>query len=388
MEVFYAVKTAKVKTAKLSDLMPDKRNANQGTERGLRMLDDSLRKYGAGRSILVDKDGNVIAGNKTLERAVAVGMGIDNVIIVETDGTQLVAVKRMDIAIDSKRGRELALADNRVAEINLDWDAHVLSALAAEGVDLAALWSDKELALILGAGDEPPADPGAQTDSAEELQQVWQVQRGDVWEIGEHRLVCGDSTSVDDITKVMGDEKPHLILCDPLYESPVAIMDALIEFAPHQCHIFVFGADKQLALMAARHEKLFRRFFAVNMKAVAVTSAYMPLTMLDFVAEFLKGKTNFKNLHDAFSNYLESSKHLENLEFKAKAKQPSLFCEFINHYSDAGDIVLDGFLGSGTTLVSCEQTKRRGRGIEIEPKYCAVTLDRLSRMGITVRRES
>lgn len=132
---------------KLTEFVPDPRNANRGTERGLRMLEDSLRKYGAGRSILADRHGRIIAGNKTLERAIDIGL--EDAIVVPTDGHQLVVVQRTDIDLDTKEGRELALADNRVAEVDLAWDADTLVALAEDCVDLSALWGGDELDVLL-----------------------------------------------------------------------------------------------------------------------------------------------------------------------------------------------------------------------------------------------
>lgn len=135
------------KRRKLTDLIPDARNANKGTERGLRLLDDSLREDGAGRGILLDRNGNVIAGNKTLERAV--DQGFQEVIVVPTDGKTLVATQRLDVDIDSPQGRRMALRDNRVGQVDLDWDADELQALANEGVDLSALWNEDELYELL-----------------------------------------------------------------------------------------------------------------------------------------------------------------------------------------------------------------------------------------------
>jgi hypothetical protein len=91
---------------KLSDLALDSGNANKGTERGRSALEASLRKYGAGRSILIDKNGRIISGNKTVETAADIGL--DNVIIIQTDGKQIVAVQRTDLDIDSAAGRGLA----------------------------------------------------------------------------------------------------------------------------------------------------------------------------------------------------------------------------------------------------------------------------------------
>jgi len=105
---------------KLSDLTPDDKNYNKGTEFGNSLIEKSLRKFGAGRSILLDKNNRIIAGNKTVENASSIGL--DDVIIVETTGNQIIAVKRIDIDLDSKIGREMALADNASAKANIEWD--------------------------------------------------------------------------------------------------------------------------------------------------------------------------------------------------------------------------------------------------------------------------
>src|SRR5215471_21012580 len=119
---------AAVKILPLSSLSLDGRNANRGSDRGRKMLEDSLRKLGAGRSVLVDREGRVIAGNKTVETARK--LGLKQIAVIETDGETLVAVRRQDLDLKTdKRAVELAVADNRVAEVDLDWDAEVLAAL-------------------------------------------------------------------------------------------------------------------------------------------------------------------------------------------------------------------------------------------------------------------
>lgn len=148
-----------VELTDLSALTPDDRNANKGTQRGTGMLESSLRKYGAGRSILLDKHGRIIAGNKTAEGAASIGM--DDVVVVESDGTRLVAVKRTDLDLDDPQTRELAIADNRTGEINLDWNADELQALIDEGVDLSEMFTDQELAIGNWEGHPLDADPSA-----------------------------------------------------------------------------------------------------------------------------------------------------------------------------------------------------------------------------------
>src|SRR3990167_9455152 len=135
-----------VTEGKISDLTLDTRNANTGTERGLAMLETSLRKRGAGRSVLLDRHGRAIAGNKTIEKAIDIGF--EDVIIVKTDGTKLVAVQREDLDLDDSAtgARDMAYLDNRVSEIDLAWDPSVILADLDAGLDLGGLWSKDELA--------------------------------------------------------------------------------------------------------------------------------------------------------------------------------------------------------------------------------------------------
>lgn len=117
----------------IEELRQDTLNFNKGTYEGEVLIKKSLERFKAGRSVLIDKDNNIIAGNKTVSAAATMGMKVR---VIETTGDELVAVKRTDIDIDSKEGRELALADNRTAQINLAWDEPNLEAAALQfGLD-------------------------------------------------------------------------------------------------------------------------------------------------------------------------------------------------------------------------------------------------------------
>ena len=148
-------------TIKLSDLQPDDGNANKGTERGAYMIRQSLQKLGAGRSILLDKNGKVIAGNKTLESAADIGL--DDVLIVRTRGDQLVAVMREDLDLDDPEGqaRQLAYADNRTGQVSLEWDAGVLAADLEQGVDLGDWFTAFELDAFGAAAYDSGTEKGA-----------------------------------------------------------------------------------------------------------------------------------------------------------------------------------------------------------------------------------
>ena len=128
----------------IRDIIPDDHNFNAGTEKGREMIEKSFRELGAGRSILLDKNNRIIAGNKSQQAAIATG--ITKVRIVDTEGDEIVAVRRRDVDLDSKVGRELAFADNATQQVSLAWDETELQAVQAdvEGFDIADFGFDIE----------------------------------------------------------------------------------------------------------------------------------------------------------------------------------------------------------------------------------------------------
>jgi len=143
----------------IADLKPDSKNANLGTQRGRGLLEKSLRQYGAGRSVLADREGNLIAGNKTVDVAAEIDLPVR---VVQTDGHELVVVQRTDLDIDSSEGRGLAIADNRTGETGLEWDTDALLDLSASGiVDLEEFWKPEELDALLNLGGTPTGEDWA-----------------------------------------------------------------------------------------------------------------------------------------------------------------------------------------------------------------------------------
>lgn len=163
------------KSTKLSDLQPDRQNANQGTERGRTIIRDSLAKYGAGRSVLVDKDNELIAGNKTTEEALKAGF---EAVIVDILPNQILVARRPDLDLDSEtdtRARELAYADNFAGFADLAWNAEQVR-LDAQQLDLSGFWNKAEFeklfatfqpALQLQPGQAVAAQPAEDEDEAE-----------------------------------------------------------------------------------------------------------------------------------------------------------------------------------------------------------------------------
>lgn len=201
-----------------SALTFDKRNANKGTVRGRGMLEASFRNYGAGRAAVVSADGVILAGNKSVEVAQELGIPIQE---IESDGKTLYVIRRTDLPYDDPRATELAIADNRVGQVSLEWDMDMLTSLADDGVDLSIFWFESEMESLAerqaerqaedehndGAYEEPPIEETEQhPDKGELLKLVevtigeprHEVSLGESWSVGRHVLhVCSVTTGFD-----------------------------------------------------------------------------------------------------------------------------------------------------------------------------------------------
>ena len=188
----------KTKKIKISELTPDNINANKGTQRGSAMLERSLREYGAGRSVLVDKSGRIIAGNKTIEAAGSIGL--EEAVVGETDGSKVVIVKRTDLDLDSPQARGLAIADNRVSEVGLEWDVDSLEQIGKD-LDLADFWSDDELPIfdLETAGD---ADFPEMHDEPEVYTRTFNLSSSQVQIIDRALEEAGEQSKQDALTKI------------------------------------------------------------------------------------------------------------------------------------------------------------------------------------------
>ena len=142
------------KSAKISDFKPQRKNANRHTQRGLGMLDKSMSDHGFFGAITSAADGEIFDGSARLETAYErFGEDVEP-IIVEADGTRPIIVKRIDIpSADDPRAKKMAIAANRIASVDLDWDADVLASIADE-IDISDMFFEDELAAIINRDDE------------------------------------------------------------------------------------------------------------------------------------------------------------------------------------------------------------------------------------------
>lgn len=268
----------------------------------------------------------------------------------------------------------------------------------------------------------PPEDPGAEVDRAGELMEKWGVKVGQLWLIegkaGTHRVLCGDSTKAEDVGRAIGGTEPFLMVTDPPYgveydatwrdDAPGQVggprrsrgevkgddtcnwTDALSLFLGDVAYVWhaslftghvwnqLVGLDFEIraSIIWRKQQAIFSRghyhwqhepcWYAVRKERTAKWSGD-------------RTQSTVWDIHCA-SGWMR-----ERLEKTCHSAEKPLECMArpIRNHGTGGDVAFDPFLGSGTTLVACEQLGRIGVGIEIEPKYVAVTLERLAGMGLT-----
>ena len=166
------------KIINIEELVQDEHNFNKGTDEGGRLMERSFKEMGAGRSVLIDKHGKIIAGNKSQKAAIAAG--IKRVRVIETTGDELIAVKRTDVELESEQGRKMALLDNLTTQVNLAWDEAELQTITGEieGFDVGDFGFDikdmpqTEFATGTKDTDTPPSE---HDDISSEVQSLYQI---------------------------------------------------------------------------------------------------------------------------------------------------------------------------------------------------------------------
>lgn len=389
-------------TIDIETLIQDQHNFNRGTEEGGRLMEKSLKELGAGRSILIDKDGNIIAGNKT--QLAAIKAGIKKVRVIESDGTELIAVKRTDVEIDSKQGRELALADNLTTQINLSWDNAELTQVADEkGIELQDWGIDP--AGFEVENEETPKE-AQEDDFDEEKDKVETVcKKGDIWLLGQHRLMCGDSTLPEDVARLMDGEKADVWITDPPYNvdyeggTGLTIQnDNMSDDAFNKFLVDAFTVAKNAIKEGASFYIWYSDVETYNF-ASALRSVGLKLrqVLIWNKNSLVMCRKDYQWKHEpclygwkegAAHNWYNDRRQTSVIDFekpKRNEEHPTmkpvgLFGYQISNSSKEGQIVLDTFGGSGTTIVACEQLNRKARLMELDPHYCDVIIARWEKL--------
>ena len=370
----------------------DTKNYRTHDDKNKKLILKSLKKCGAGRSILIDKQGEIIAGNGVYEQAKNLNIPVK---IIETDGSELIAIKRTDLDTESKKRKELALADNSTSD-NVTWD---LSNLKAD-FDLSELpeWG------LEGLVEVEQLDPEITEDEVPSNEQVeTRVKRGDIWKLGEHRLMCGDSTVITDVEKLMGGEKADLLLTDPPYnvayeggtKEKLTIKndkqdDAQFLQFLNDCFSCAFSVLKEGASFYVWHADSEGLNFRLAIKNAGLT---LKQNLIWVKNSMVLGRQDYQWRHEpclygwkegAAHNWYSDRKQTTILEFDRptrSAEHPTmkpiaLFAYQLGNSTQRGGLVLDLFGGSGTSIIASEQTGRKCYTMELDEHYCDVILTR------------
>ena len=199
------------RTRRLDQLVPDPKSARRHPERNLQMIAESLREFGPARSIVIDETDRILAGRAVVQAAQA--EGLSKVRFVDADRTTVIAVRVSGLS-EAEKVR-LSVMDNRTSEL-AEWDPAVLEQLCADGLlELEGLWGADELEQLF-AQPQPPAAGLTDPDAIPPPRRT-SIRPGDLFELGRHRLICGDATDAHVVAQVLGTLKPSLMVTDPPY---------------------------------------------------------------------------------------------------------------------------------------------------------------------------
>jgi hypothetical protein len=361
----------KYETATIASLMLDPANVRTHDSKNLESIKASLARFGQQKPIVVNSKGIIVAGNGTMMAAKMLNWSSVEIVRTDLEGAEAIAY---------------AIADNRTAEL-AGWDeaalAQQLAALQIDDEELANIagFTDAEIeAMILDGKEieedevpEPPVDPITKA--------------GDLWLLGNHRVLCGDSTKADDVARLMNGSKADITISDPPYGIGYEYSDhddsnnddnaELVRVA------FSLGADvkvwtpglnnlaRDISRFGTAKVAVWFKKFAAAGNGLGGASVWEPILIV--------GRPKVQSLP---TDVIECMTDRETLDGKSLRelhscpKPVKLYGQIMDAFTEKGTAIHDPFLGSGTTLIAAEQLNRKCYGMEISPAYCDVIVKR------------
>lgn len=353
--------------------------------------------------------GNLIDGHERIWQALETGEDVPFIQVELTEDEEKTALAMIDWTAS-------------LAEADTETLSELLQSINMDGVDelLATMADDFQLDIF---EDEPAEDPGAQVDRAEELREIWQTERGQVWQIGSHRMMCGDSTNTDDVAELMQGEHYALLVTDPPYGVSYASKNEYLNAiapanriqtpikqdhaAPEDMATFwksAFRVIREFAQPGASYYVTGPQGGDLLLLLLALSECNFPLRHMLIWAKnnHVLGRSDYNYKHEpiiygwvngaAHSFYGDAGEvslweidKPQKSELHPTMKPVQLYERAIYNSSARGEIVADFFAGSGTCGVAAEHLKRRAYMMEYTPEYVAVILQRLSDMGLWPR---
>lgn len=381
--------TTEMQLISIDKLVPYVNNARTHSAEQILKLRSSLREFGFVNPIIIDKDFNVIAGHGRLMAA-------------KEEGITEVPCVFADFLTDAQK-KAYILADNRMA-MDAGWDEELLKIEIEElqnlGYDLEYTgFDEKELADLFGVNEKEVKED--EFDLTAALEKASFVERGDVWFVGKHKLMCGDATSSEDVAKLMEDKKANLVLTDPPYNVAFKSSDGLTiqndSMDNNDFYEFLYLSFKNMAdhLENGGAAYVFHADTeGLNFRKAFIDAGFHLAGCCIWVKDSLVlGRSDYQWQHEpVLYGFLQNGKHpwysdrkqttIWNFDKPKKnsnhptSKPLDLLAYPINNSTQANAIVIDTFGGSGSTLMACEQMNRICYTMELDEKYASVILRR------------
>lgn len=397
-------------TIRIDELIPYENNAKIHGPEQIEQLRRSLREFGFVSPVLIDEDKNLIAGHGRVEAARAEGM------------TEVPYVTVSDLTEAQRRA--YIIADNRLTEAGV-WDA---GRLKLEMRELQALEFDTDLTgfamaeIISLAGDEPESEPKAHEDDYDgSVPEATAVRDGDIFQLGRHRLAVGSTADEAAMTRLMNGALANMVFTDPPYGVAVGsknqMLDDVAGGKSGRCTEDIYGDTMSESDL---HDMLLQAMTNIRLSCRDDASFYvtspqggslglMMMMMREAGLEvrhmliwkkssptFSMGRLNYEYQHEPIL-FTWTKKHIwygngkfhtsvwdvdkpRKCDLHPTMKPIALVENAILNSTTEGDLVLDGFGGSGTTLIACEQLGRTCYMMEIDPKYVQVIINRWEAM--------
>lgn len=398
--------TPRIEHLSPAELKPWTRNARKHSRKQLRQIADSIREFGFTNPVLIDETRTILAGHGRVEAAKLLGLARVPCIFIEH--------------MNDAQKRAYVLADNKLA-LNASWDedllAEELAALASVDAGFNLSVTGFEIAEIDALIDaaEPEADQDPRDDAIPKDVEA-RVQPGDVWALGPHRLICGDSLDPVVVARLMKGEQARMVFTDPPYNVPIdghvsgkgAIRHREFAMASGEMTASEFTdfLRRVFSNLVAHAEDGAIHFICMDWRHMGEVMAasqgiYSELKNLIVWAKDSGGMgTFYRSRHElifaykqgtaSHTNSFELGQHgryrtnvwqyrganLEELRLHPTVKPVQMIADAIRDVSARGEIVLDLFGGSGSTLIAAEKTGRRAHLCEIDPQYCDIILAR------------
>lgn len=376
--------------ADVEELIPYTRNARTHSSAQISQIAASIKEFGFLAPIVIAEDNTILCGHGRFYAAQKLGL------------KKIPCVKESHLTEAQKRA--YIIADNKLS-INAGWDDELLavelSDLQGEGVDLSITgFDEKELAdLFDDKSKSDVEDDGYDLSAA--LEKAAFVQRGDIWTVGRHRLMCGDATSADDVAALMGGKRANLLLTDPPYgvsfksSSGLTIQNDSIKDEDFYSFLkSAFSAAVDCLEKGAAAYIFHADTEGLNFRRAFVDAGFHLAGCCIWVKDSLVlGRSDYQWQHEpVLYGFLQNGKHSWYSDRKqttiwnfAKPKKNAnhptskpldLLSYPIQNSSQENAIVLDTFGGSGSTLMACELTNRICYTMELDEKYASVILRR------------